>query len=80
MKYTRFKMNLIDTYRYNDDYYIDIVHLHGYYESWVYHEGYGIKMLMFGMPTSDISKKEFVDLAFSKIDEYIRDYKSEYED
>lgn len=73
------KMNLIDTYRHDDKYWMDISRLHGYYEAWIYNINYGVKMLMFGTATDQISKDEFVNLAFDRIYEYIVLYQEEYE-
>ena len=47
------------TYRYNDDFLIDIVQAGDYLEAWIYRRDYGVKDLMFG--TEDIKYDEFLD-------------------
>lgn len=45
------------TYRYNKDFLIDItVSKGGIYESWIYLDGYGFKLYMFGLYCKDIDE------------------------
>lgn len=44
------------------------------YEAWIYHEEYGIKDLMFGVPTEQQTYEEFLEIVFNNIDEYINYY------
>ena len=82
-----FRLNGIktETYKYNDNYYIDIVHyVHvdwpelETYEAWIYRHDYGIKMLMYGMPATQQSDLTFLRTATANADEYIKLYEEKY--
>lgn len=70
----------IETYKYKDDYYIDIQPMQGYREAWIYNTNYGVKMLMFGSAAGDITKEKFENLVFDRAEEYIELYQETYED
>lgn len=44
------------------------------YEAWIYHDQYGVKDLMFGIPTEQQTYEEFLEIVFNNIDEYIDSY------
>lgn len=70
----------IETYRYDNDYYIDIIETSEYLEAWIYNKNYGIKMLMFGTPILEQSYSEFIELAETGAPAFIKYYKEDYED
>ena len=64
------------TYKYNDDFMIDIVQTWTGeafdYEAWIYNKDYGVKDLMFG--SSEKSLEDFIELAEQNAPEYITTY------
>ena len=68
----------IATYRYNDEYFIDVVtenlETRFRYEAWLYHKDYGVKDLMFGIEDPNDGHDGFVDLAEHSAEEYIKTY------
>lgn len=68
------------TYSTKYDFLIDIVTKTNeyYYEAWIYHNQYGIKDLMFGIPTENQTYEEFLEIVFNNLDEYITDYVDEH--
>lgn len=61
------------TYRFNKDFLIDItVSKGGIYESWIYLDGYGFKLYMFG--TYAKTEEEFIELVITNIFDYINLY------
>lgn len=47
--------------------------------AWLYNASYGVKAMMFGSMVCDMSREKFLDLAFSKLPDYIEYYEDEYE-
>ena len=68
------------TYDYDGTYMVDVVTTDDYYEAWLYNILYGIKTSMFGVPKSQQSYREFLDIVVSNIDEYIALYVEDVED
>ncbi len=64
MKLTEIKTK---TYKYNDEYFVDIVDDGEYYNAWLYKEGYGAKSHIIGSPKESSIEDEFV----SSIEDYI---------
>lgn len=61
--------------RYKDgEFYIDIVELESTYEAWLSHNSYGISDLMFGVPKTQQSLHEFVELVEINLVDYERYY------
>lgn len=56
-----------ETYDIGGGFYVDIVTKNDIYESWIYHEDYGQKELMFGCPEDQQSYSEFVDIVQENI-------------
>ena len=48
------------------------------YDAYWYHEGYGIKMHMFGLRQNEVSMKEFLHVVECNLNDYIDDYIDEY--
>lgn len=76
---------LTRTYQYNNDFFIDVVRtnvaqtktgLHWFYEAWLYHKSYGIKMLMFGLEKDSLWG--FLEQVQDNAVDYITDYQSMY--
>ena len=67
------------TYQYNDNYYIDIVKngKEDTYEAWIYHRAYGIKSLMFGVPSETNTIEMFLVLVEGNAEDYIEIYAEE---
>ena len=76
------KVNDINVVTYNvlDDYYVDIVTKDDEYESWIYSDRYGIKMLMFGVPKDQQPYSIFLEIVEANLIEYLNDYIREVED
>lgn len=80
--------NFMKTYDAGDGFLIDIVELFGsklrnedsLYEAWMYHKGYGVKQLMFGMPTDQQTEDEFKSIVFDSIEEYKDTYRQDVMD
>lgn len=68
----------ITTCQIHDDFFIDVVEVNDTFECWLYHKSVGVKDLMFGLPTTDMDKRKFINLALSQVDEYIDLYIEEY--
>ena len=60
-------------------YTVDIVTLGDTYEAWLYHDGYGVKNLMFGVPIAQQTYEQFVYLVELNMEEYIGIYAEEVE-
>lgn len=84
------KLNITTTtYKFNDNYYIDIVELDDTFEAWIYNKDVGDKELMFSVakdqPDAKIGPKHytkelFIDLVLANnVYRYIADYFDEYE-
>ena len=68
-------------YKMTDGFMLDIVRDYTDIEAWIYHESYGIKMLMYGVtrkPTIDPEDTDFIATVKKNFDEYKEIYKSEY--
>ena len=68
----------ITTCQIHDGFLIDVVEVDDTFEFWLYHESVGVKYLMFGLPKTDMDKREFINRALSQVDEYIDLYTEEY--
>ena len=75
------------TYEWRDGFLIDVVRKTDHrnntpmFEAYLYHEGYGIKMHMFGLKQTDVDgMREFLHVVESNLlnDYYIEDYIEEY--
>lgn len=64
MKLTEIKTK---TYKYNDEYYVDVIDDGKYYSAWIYKEDYGEKSFIIGVPKESETEDEFV----SSIEDYI---------
>ncbi len=64
----------IYTYKYNDQYYVDVVFDWKTYEAWIYNKDYGVKDLMFGTPAEQTSLIEFLDTVNAVVPDYIESY------
>ena len=69
----------IETFKYDENYLIDVVTLKDTYEAWVYHKNYGVKSLMFGCPIEQQTYQFFLEMVEANADEYIEFYAEEYE-
>ena len=73
----------IEKYQYNDDYFVDIAivtnDLEVVFEAWLYKKGYGVKMLMYGMPARQINYEYYKECVEADVDDYIEMYKESYE-
>lgn len=77
------KTNIItETYRLSlfDGFLVEIEETESEYAAYLYHEEYGIKMLMYGMPKEQQSKAEFMEIVEYSVDDYIQCYVEEYMD
>ena len=66
-----------------EGFYIDVTEGKECIEGWIYHEDYGIKMLIFGMPgriEDDKRLLEMIIILSGKEREYIKIYREEYID
>lgn len=72
-------VKLVEIYEYNTEYCIDIIEIGEIYESWLYRRDYGFKIFMFGLPTGQQSKEEFMDIVIRNVPEYIPNYCHELE-
>ena len=59
---------------------IDIVVSEDTFEAWIYHSGYGIKELMFGIEKKTSTYQAFCDMVETNFEEYRNDYEDEYID
>ena len=75
------KNDFIKKFEY-EDYYIYIKDCGSHYESYIQHKEYGIIDLMFGIDIAKakITLKDYIDIVFSNIEEYIEIYKQDIED
>ena len=71
--------DIIKKYSYKD-YVVYIKDYYDSYECFLQKESYGVIELMFGVMKEDYSLKEIEDLIEANIEEYIDDYKEEFED
>lgn len=72
--------NLIETYELEDGFFCDIDYkVNGTKEFWLYHKGYGIKVLMFGIPKVK-DREELETLIETNWKGYATHYKEEYMD
>ena len=64
------------TYYIGNNFYIDIVDilLTDFYEAWIWNEEYGIKELMFAMPTEQQTYNEFVEIVRKNAYEYMNTF------
>lgn len=67
------------TYKYDSNYYVDIVERNDFYEAYIYDSNIGFKSFMFGMLKSEISYESFLDAVFDNIDEFIESYLNDLE-
>ena len=71
------------------DYRVDMEFKDDSYDAWLYREDYGVKDYMFGCPKEYYNTKQkraitytpddFYEMIEANIDDYIRDYREEYE-
>ena len=66
------------TFGYDDGFRMDIVITENNYEGWIYHKDYGVKKLMFGLPKSQQTYDEALEIFSYNVDEYIESYIEEY--
>lgn len=66
------------TYTYTDNFKVDILENDTKYEAWIYHEKYGIKSLMFGMPKEQQPLSDFLEIVDGSMEEYIDEYTNDY--
>ena len=59
---------------------VEIEETESEYAAYLYHEEYGIKMLMYGMPKEQQGKSEFMEIVEYSVDDYIEVYVDEYMD
>ena len=61
----------------------------GVIDFWLYKDGFGVKEYVFGIPLhqphakdgkTEYTKAEALDMAFCQMDDYIADYREQYED
>ena len=48
--------------------------------AWLYNSAYGVKSLMWGEDVKQQSRESFLNLVFSNLPDYIKDYEDDYED
>lgn len=48
--------------------------------AWLYNSAYGVKSFMLGEDVKQQSRESFLDLVFSNLTDYIKDYAEKYED
>lgn len=68
------------TYRLNEGYMVDVVDMGMQYAAWFYHNGYGVKMLMFEIDKSNESYESFLDLVKRNIPTEKKVYRELYLD
>ena len=67
--------------RWNDKLYcVDICEDAEEFSAWLYNPDYSVKSLTVGVDVNDISRDEFINMVFSNLPYYIKDYAEEYED
>lgn len=67
------------TYKYDDQYMIDIVIDGKTYEAWLYNKDYGVKDLMFGSPIGQESFSDFMESVEVNAPDYIATYQQFHE-
>lgn len=80
MKEINNRFALMGQYSAGDGFLIDVFEnkTEDTYEAWIYHKDYGMKNLMFGMPTTQQRYKEFLECVECDIDEQKRIYSEDY--
>lgn len=58
------------TYDMGDGWMVDIVTMPTEKEAYLYHNGYGVKEFMFGMPNEQTSYDEFLEIVAANFDDY----------
>lgn len=60
------------------DYIVEVFETEDCYDGWLYHKGYSPKVLMFGLPKSQCSFEDALDLFIANLDEHIEYYEELY--
>ena len=61
-----------------DGFFLDITDNGTVFESWLYHEDYGIKTMLFGVSKEETTQEEFERLVQANLPHYIADYIDDY--
>ena len=61
-------------------FYVDIVSSSKLFESWLYHEQYGIKTFLFGVMKKDYSRQDCIEMTEAVLETSIENYKEDYMD
>jgi hypothetical protein len=64
----------IECYAYDTEHNIDIIETNETYEAWLFKRNYGFKTLMFGVPITQQSKEEFINIVTKNVLQYIPMY------
>lgn len=68
------------TYEAGDGFLVDIVETNSEYSAYIYHEEYGVKVLMFGVPYLSCDRDQFIDAVESALPTYKNSFLEEYGD
>ena len=69
----------IKSYLIDNDFIIDIEQTGQFWEAWLYHVEYGVKVSLLGLSSSQIEKHDdFLNNYLSDLTPYINDYKMKY--
>lgn len=68
----------IETYDCGNGFLMDFVHTDGTYEGWIYHRDYGVKDLIFGLPMTQSTRSEALDLLQYNLENGIESYRKQY--
>ncbi len=64
----------VETYDCGGGFNVDVVTERGKHAAWIYHQGYGVKEFMFGVPEERYSRDEFLALVEENYETYARQY------
>lgn len=63
------------------DYFVEVAHSDGEWNAWLYREGYGTRLYLFGAVENEVlSEGAFIEMISGNIADYLKEYHDNYED